>query len=98
MIGAIAPIMWPHVIPYSYTKHSFQHWSNFKRDYTSFYITTLSRVPLLCRVPHCFVVRPTTLLWYSLLRRGFHYSAMGSATPLCVPPIQQPAGRLGLCQ
>jgi hypothetical protein len=88
-----------HIITfYSYTEHLFQHWSNSKRGYTSFYtialsyvpllrrmshcfvvcLTALSRVLLLCRASYCFVVRPITLIWYSLLRRGFHYSAVRS--------------------
>jgi hypothetical protein len=50
--------------------------------------TTLSRVPLLCRMSHYFVVCSTTLSWYSLLCRGFYYSTVGSTTPPCVPPIQ----------
>jgi hypothetical protein len=38
--------------------------------------TTLSRVPLLCRMSHYFVVVFTTLPWVLLLYRGFHYSAV----------------------
>jgi hypothetical protein len=49
--------------------------------------TTLSRVLLLCRMSHYFVVCSITLAWYSLLRRGFYYSTVGSTTPPCVPPI-----------
>jgi hypothetical protein len=66
---------------YSYTEHSFQHWSNSKRGYTSFYTTALSYVPLLRRVSHCFVARPTTLSHVPLLYYGIHYSAVGSTTP-----------------
>jgi hypothetical protein len=66
---------------YSYTEHLFQHWSNFKRGYTSFYTTALSYVPLLCRVSHCFVARPITLSHVLLLYYSIHYSAVGSTTP-----------------
>jgi hypothetical protein len=40
--------------------------------------TTLSRVPLLCRMSYYFVVVFTTLPWVLLLHRGFHYSAVRS--------------------
>ena len=74
---------------YSYTEHSFQHWSNSKRGYISFYTTALSYVPLLCCVSHCFVTCPTTLSHVPLLYYGIHYSAVGSITPLWVSLLRR---------
>jgi hypothetical protein len=79
MIGAIAPITWLYVITfYSYTKHLFQHWSNSKKGYISFYTTALSYISLLCYVSHYFIMVFTTLLWVSLLCCRLHYSAVHS--------------------
>jgi hypothetical protein len=75
-----------HIITlYSYTKHSFQHWSNSKGGYTSFYTTALSYVPLLRRMSHCFVARPTALSHVPLLCRASYYFNVVFTTPPWVP-------------
>jgi hypothetical protein len=79
-----------HMIPfYSYTEYSLQHWSNSKRGYTSFYTTTLSCVPLLCRVSHCFVVCPTALSHVPLLCHRSHYFIVVFTTPPWVPLLRR---------
>jgi hypothetical protein len=80
MIKAIAPIMWSHVIPFIPTLNIYSNTEATLKE-TSFYITPLSRVLLLCRASYCFVIRPTALSCVPLLCRGIHYSAVGFTTP-----------------
>jgi hypothetical protein len=75
MIRAIAPIMWPHVIPFILTLNIYSNTRATLKE------ATLASTPLLCRMSHCFIVRLTALSRVSLLCYSIYYSAVGFTTP-----------------
>jgi hypothetical protein len=74
MIKAIAPIMWPHVIPFIFILNIHSNTRATLKE------VTLASTLLLCRVSYCFVVRPTALLRVLLFYYSIHYSAVSSIT------------------